>query len=488
MNVLVWSVDNSNILWYKSLMALLSEKYSVDEVSVVINEKQCRIENASYVFYYYDICGRKVYNHKYKFYSQRIPVDKKLLESMNEYLPEILKMMDRLNIVSYERRWRLYIDILEYWNTYLDYAKIKIFIHYNIPHEITDYIIYCLCKIKNIKYVGYTHSLILGKAWLHNDIYDKYHCIKYEYDELSANIKKIDERAIEFYKKLRTKANEVPYYMKLQEISYKKHRSFSFLKICLQRLKKCALLLFLCWKDMKSGYNEYCTFIEDSSLFREGQLLKEYYEENTDDVDFSKKYIYVPINYQPEATTSPGAGYYVDILMYIGMLDRCVPDDMYLYVKEHPTTWFRSGIYHCSRNIDFYDRLKAMKHVRLITSSASTFDLMSNAKAIAVTTGTAGLEALLKLKPLICFADSYFRYAPGVFYVSTYSECLEAVNTINSTNILLSSESIQNYVVAMWNASIASANSAKHIQDAVKWSDNQLKLARAYFQNICGLL
>lgn len=154
--ILLWGVSDANRIQYEKLAALLKTEYT--DISLVVVSADARIEaGADYTFYYYDVCGRELSYAQLDGYDEVYPIDEDLLKKMDVYLPEILKMMDRLNIVSFERRWRLYIDILEYWNSYLDKQNIVYYIHFNVPHEVTDYIIYSLCKVKGINYVGYSY-------------------------------------------------------------------------------------------------------------------------------------------------------------------------------------------------------------------------------------------------------------------------------------------------------------------------------------------
>ena len=49
-----------------------------------------------------------------------------------------------------------------------------------------------------------------------------------------------------------------------------------------------------------------------------------------------KKILYIPLNYQPELTTSPMGGDFFDQLEMIELIDRNCPDSFVIYVKDHP--------------------------------------------------------------------------------------------------------------------------------------------------------
>jgi len=64
--------------------------------------------------------------------------------------------------------------------------------------------------------------------------------------------------------------------------------------------------------------------------------LKKSYDANNSPPSFSEEYIYFPLHYQPERTTSPEGGHYVDQTIVAKMLSK-IADDQLVYVKEHPS-------------------------------------------------------------------------------------------------------------------------------------------------------
>ena len=120
-----------------------------------------------------------------------------------------------------------------------------------------------------------------------------------------------------------------------------------------------------------------------------------------------EKYIVYPIHYQPEATTLVQAPMYVDQVQLIEDIAKSLPIGHRLYVKEHMTNRGR-------RPLDFYQRLRAIAAVRLLSPDEDTWSLIRNAAAIAVITGTMGWEGLLFAKPVITFGEVFFNILPQV--------------------------------------------------------------------------
>ncbi len=153
-----------------------------------------------------------------------------------------------------------------------------------------------------------------------------------------------------------------------------------------------------------------------------------FYENHAIEPDLSQKYIYVALHYQPEATTMPVAGIFANQLLIVQMLAYCVPDDVLIYVKEHPN---QDAFY---RSIKFYQEMLAIPNVRLITRKYNTFELTKNALAVATATGTVGWEALFKGKPVLMFGHYVYQYAPGVLQISTIEDCQSAIRKIIDEN------------------------------------------------------
>ncbi len=126
--------------------------------------------------------------------------------------------------------------------------------------------------------------------------------------------------------------------------------------------------------------------------------------------DYSKKYVYYPLHYQPEASTIVCAQKYEKQLYYIDSWAKSLPADTVLYVKEH-----HALIGH--RDISFYRELKKYPNVFLIDPLESSRKLIESAQAVTTLTGTAGWEAMLLRKPVFIAGNIFFDDAPGVIKV-----------------------------------------------------------------------
>lgn len=136
------------------------------------------------------------------------------------------------------------------------------------------------------------------------------------------------------------------------------------------------------------------------------QKCKKYYNE----ANFSEKYVYYPLHYQPEASTCVCAQKYEKQLFFIDSLAKSLPADTVLYVKEHYAL-----IGH--RDPQFYIELQKYPNVKMINPWESSRKLIENAVAVTTLTGTAGLEAMLLRKPVFVAGNAVYETAPGIIKV-----------------------------------------------------------------------
>lgn len=114
-----------------------------------------------------------------------------------------------------------------------------------------------------------------------------------------------------------------------------------------------------------------------------------------------EKFVYFPLHFNPEVSTSFYGKWYVNQLALIETIMRSLPCDYKLYVKEHPHNY-------SSRPRYFRQELKKLANVRLISPHANSIQLIKDCSLVLTITGTVGWEALLLQKPVIAFGDVFY--------------------------------------------------------------------------------
>jgi hypothetical protein len=379
------------------------------------------------------------------------PVDSPLLNSMANCERTFLKMVERnFPGSTYQIRKDYYLRHLRYWNWNLS-TDLKYAFFSNVPHEGFDYLIYCLCKLKNIQTLCfYTLPIRPNKSVLMHAISDIYNPSK-EIEVTYLNLLKNDNCSQE------SVADDLPKYLsnylfeqenKIEElISFTraeknriKTHNFSKLIILFKRLF--VLLVSLKFKKIfRSSINR---LYRDSYYEKEVDVEK-FYSKNTSPPDLKKTYIYFPLHFQPECSTSPLGGDFVDQGLVCEMLSWAAGKEIMIYVKEHPR---RSKVDYI-RNIAFYKRILSCKNTVLLNRNTDSYQLIDNSFAVAAVTGSAGWEAFLRRKPVLMFGSRFYENAPGNFKIRSNNDLSKALDIIKNKSMILERSEVIKYLKAL---------------------------------------
>jgi len=169
-----------------------------------------------------------------------------------------------------------------------------------------------------------------------------------------------------------------------------------------------------------------------SIIRRRRSNLKKSYESLSSSVQGrlnSTKYIYIPLHYEPEASTNPEGDIFGDQLIAILNLRRWVPDDACIYVKEHPSQFYsHSAFGYLGRSVYFYQVLSAIKGVKLVSIDSDSLSLINNSVFVATITGTVAVEAAALGKKVIFFGNPWYKGMPNSFYWDPHREYYDFLN------------------------------------------------------------
>lgn len=367
-------------------------------------------------------------------------IDSNVLKQYAYYERIALKMMDRMDPTAYSfnlsEREHLYYDFLAYWINSIVVLKPDIVLFAESPHALFQYILYAVCLENNIKIVRFTPTHIEGLTFLSSSVNEIPFYLKEVYETfLEKKLTKSYEITNHYLAKNRGNYNEaLPYYMK--NLTQK------------QNIKE--LLLSYMGKVQRfiqsptfTAYKKGSTYsLTDSNItkidlltyklkgFLKKKQLKKEYDILAVSANLTVPYIYVALHYQPEKTTSPEGGIFVDQWLMILMLSTLIPKGWKIYVKEHVSQFSEKLYGEQGRQRGFYQKVLALENVNLIKSSSNSFDLIDNAKAVATVTGTVGLESVIRSVPLLSFGYAWYGICHGVFEVKTAQELESALKRI----------------------------------------------------------
>lgn len=354
---------------------------------------------------------------------------------------QALKMLDRMDPDRYSfnfmERQRHVRNYYKYWTACIELLKPDLVISGNVPHQVSDYVLYLLCKFYGIRQVIFIWTSFLGRSmavtdlasigrvfdepgvemkaeWLKSnlpgEIHQEYENIKLAYDTAEPDYmrkQKIEHRAssgllpltkkffLDIYQLKNLYFGRDGYFMKGIPIYYKQ-QSKSVEK------SRTTILKYSILKLKTNAYKNY---------------LKKYYNSLVSNPDLTVPYIVFYLHYQPELTSSPAGDIFVDQRLCIDVLAKHIPAGYYIYVKEHPSQFYAHNEGHTSRMPDFYDDLITYPQVRLLPAHFDPFLLIKNSRAVSTINGTAGWEAMVLGKPVIIFGLAWYERYQGVLKI-----------------------------------------------------------------------
>lgn len=372
----------------------------------------------------------------------KIVLDKDMLEKYFYYEKISLKMMDRMDPTAYSfnlsERVDLYYEFLEYWLNTVAELKPDCVLFSESPHGLFSYILYAVCIENKIKILRFAPTYIEGLTFLTSSLHDTPFYLKQEYAE---SLKKYSyDKSLKIANSYLDKnrgsyKKALPYYMKeiIEKRTLKDNINIILGKI--NRFVKNKINLPY-KKSASSSIRDNITNFDFLLYKYKGYFVKnnlqKVYNSLTEPADLAKPYIYVALHYQPEKTTSPEGGIFVDQWLMISMLSSLVADDWQVYVKEHISQFSNKLHGEQGRSSNFYIKVSQMKNVKLIKSNISSFDLIDNAKAVATVTGTVGLEAAIRSKPVLSFGYAWYELCHGVIGIKNSQDLKDALSSIEN--------------------------------------------------------
>ncbi len=398
-----------------------------------------------------------------------LPIDEPLLEALRDCEATFLRMAERYAVAreeAYGERKEKYLRHVRYWNHVLETKKIDLLLLNHVPHQGYDYVLYCLCKLKGVPTLSIERCVVFNAFYLPADWRDPAPELRAAQERIAKEYPGNVPLAPKYeeYFKAQTERNEAPWFMSMVK---KKPAKQSFVsKWGMQTIRGL----------LRKPKHVTLSLVSPAVWHRKWQqhTVPKEYEKHVRMPDLEKPFIYVPLHLQPEASTCPQAGPFTDQELIVQLLSACVPEGVSLYVKEHPAQGERS------RTKEFYDAIAATRGVTCVPRTFSTFDLTKHSLAVATATGTAGLEALFRGKPVLMFGHRFFQEAPGVHRIRTREDCKRALEEIFVGKGLPDRRGMRVFLKAV--EETAGQSYVAHLPDPVLTEDQQAEIMGEYIR------
>jgi hypothetical protein len=273
---------------------------------------------------------------------------------------------------AYPKAVNLFGWVVSYLYSLIIKNNIEVYIHATYPHEIVDVMAYCICKELGIR------RMIMPPVF-------------YAQPERFYLIEEFSDYGL-------WKERDV--------VDENVHFDISHYGMTSKELKK----------HTQTGYDltTALTFSAPFPLGMFNRILNEKYKANLKCLvdktfdPFTRKYVYMPLHYQPEATIISQADIlWDDQILLIERISCMLPSGMVCAIKENPMQTF----YY--RGEEFFKRLKSLHNVVMVSNKIPSVVLVENCKFVATLLGTAGFEALAREKPVVFTGYALYRELNG---------------------------------------------------------------------------
>lgn len=375
------------------------------------------------------------------------PLGRDFIKNFLECQWQSLVMMDGINWsdVSLMKKVHIYHVYLKYWYGVLKMLKPDAIVHNGIPHVSVEYIVYHIAKYLGIKTIMLRNTQVGGRMLLVDDILD-YKKLRERIDKnknknFTLNDLSLDVR--DYFEKQQT-IDKIPFYAREYFINKRVDGLFQFLP-SMRAIKKnlrnltflktthSHLVMLFKKKTMlnleKLEMSGWQVRWQERKWYKVKQGFKEEYMKYQIEPDYSKKYIYVPLQRQLERSTLSDGDVFADQILMIDILSFVIPKDWVIYVKESPLQWTLPRS-HAGRFTGYTKDIVQRNNVCVVPQKTWTFDLIKNSQAVASVSGTAALEAIFRGKIGLIFGYTWFMYCDGIFRVHDVRSAKSAIQKI----------------------------------------------------------
>jgi hypothetical protein len=384
---------------------------------------------------------------------------------------EICDRMDQSYSFSRVERERLYIDALEYWLFMVDDLDPHFIVMTETPHSVYEYVLYAIAKQREIpiqmfvpiaalrRVLPYQDYMAMGSEVL--ETYKEYCARNSQMVELPKDLQEYVDRHHQSYdevipdylkkrlddlKRVGLKTRLVIYGKKLCKLHRYPRYLHSFIDSCSVRVSP--VIKGLC--ITKTLNRNYLKMPSEALELTEGldrrqwnkykrragkykAQLKKIYDNYSQVLDERVKFVYVPLQFQPERTSSPEGGRYSNQLLMIRLIASVLPRGWEIVVKENPSQLLSNTMHgERGRYAYYYDDLATIPNVRIVPVDTNQFTLIDKSVAVATLTGTTGWEAIMRAKPVLCFGYAWYIGCDGVMRITNRNDCSIALENIRN--------------------------------------------------------
>lgn len=331
----------------------------------------------------------------------------------------------------------------------------------------------------NIEFKGiYTTRFSSPRVVFVNNYYDIWQdCNKAFQEVLNKDIPNKERESILNYINLFQKHQHKPVYM--LHSWHDSRITFPFIKEFLNRIKR---KYIYGWGRDKFDYVSPAPFLrafkEIKTIIKKIILYNLYFVKDSL-LNKKAKFIFLPLQLQPEEACDIHGRYYSDQVSFVENVASSLPLGVNLYVKEHKVAvGKRSGLF------AYYDRIKKLPNVSLVHPLANSHEYIKASKMVILNSGTVGWESLIYEKSVIVFGSNFYNYSGLVYKVKTMSELKPIIKYILKGKTKFDKDVLIKFIYAVKKGTYDGYFNVPHSDPRVRKIDNIKCLAKAIIKDI----
>ena len=373
----------------------------------------------------------------YENFSVKSPcfVDRETYALFSSFEGETLRMMDRLHNRgpkfrfhdSFDTRRRMFLKHCAFWSSYLEANKISHIVFNGVPHEVYTFVLLKIAKVFGISTL-ILHPEKTGIPRKSDGIYYGLHPQKTMHQNVFYVSESIDDIGIwALSARIKDAAKTLGIEFNCGDplsAAIEKTRVSASRPPNVTRSSSLAKFIKEAGKVSKRPYE----FFNFSRRAMKSNSQKKAHSRIASPARNNPNAIIYFLPYQPEESSSPRAGIFVEQVLAVRSVADCLPDGWVLRVREHPDQYGRRR----PREEGFLREISQIPNVSIVPYEETVNESFSAVRAAVGVSGTSCVEGWCRKIPLLMFGDMFLKKAPGVFYIETFSDIRKAMTVIQN--------------------------------------------------------
>ena len=279
--------------------------------------------------------------------------------------------------LSFEERNYIIYKQVEFWNEKIKLNRPSSVIFMDIPHMYYELVLLALCEVEKIPCMMISYTPNHDKIILLNH---KFELISGygggEFNEINKDYLSMARNHLQKDIDVVINSNHTrPYFLLKTLVSF-------FYGLLMHKNRKYEKGYYI-----KTGFFEFGLNSVPSERFNEllyawnSIYFRLLYKNISSPVEFDCDYVYFPLVSGYENSFHPSCSP-LNIFIILDYISRVVPEDCFIYVKEHPAQFKFRSHQRFSRSKKMYDKIKNMDKVKLININADHYKLISKSRFV----------------------------------------------------------------------------------------------------------